>query len=171
MDNRRNITTSPLHDIENQYNVSPYRELDIHTSPIEDIENQLEVVRPKAKHSKTKKHKKKVIIDELYNKNKSFYIDAPPTELFSPAQNKFIPINKPIKKVDTVSNLSTLNTNKERVSSPVSWSHYKRTHMSPVKWTDQAYFPGGSRRRKKRKTKRNKKSRKMRKKTIRKSKY
>lgn len=168
MDNRRNITTSPLHDIENQYNVSPYRELDIHTSPIEDIENQLEVVRPKATHAKTRKNKKKkIIINELYNKNKSFYIDAPPSELFSPAKNMFIPI----KKVDTVSNLSTLNTNEKRVSSPVSWSEYKKTHMSPVKWTDQAYFPGGSRRRKKRKTKRNKKSRKMRKKTTRKSKY
>jgi hypothetical protein len=171
MDNR-NITTSPIHDIENQYNVSPYRELDIHTSPIEDIENQLGVTRPKASHGKTRKNKKrKIIINELYNKNKSFYRDAPPTELFSPAKNQFIPIDESIKKVDTVSNFSTLNTNKERVSSPELWSEYKRTHMSPVKWTDQAYFPGGSRRRKKRKTKRNKKSRKMRKKTIRKSKY
>ena len=186
-----NISTSPIDDEENQYrlspykDLSPYRELGVHTSPIKDIEKQFQVpiVKPKARRPKTKK--KKVNIEELYNRYQSFYIDDKPTELLFPRKkSKTTRVFKPIKKVGSKSNLPTFGIETHRPSSPSSWSEYQKGHMSPIdshsdewkpddewfKKSDEEYFPGGSKRKKKRNTKRNKKSRKKRKKTIRKRK-
>lgn len=140
------IHTSPIHDIENQIDSSSYRKLHINTSPVYDIENQLKIVKPiPKKDNKSKnKTKKRVTIKELYNKNKSFYKDAPPKELFSPekiANNSFIPINT----INTSSDTSITNTKKPKASSPLSWKEYKKTHLSPIEWNTSKddYFPGG----------------------------
>jgi hypothetical protein len=140
-----NITTSPIHDIENQYRMSPYRELEIYSSPVTDVENQLPtkipIIRPKAQKPKTQK--KGVTIQELYNKNHSFYKHVPPAELLT------------------------------RPKKPLTWIDYKKTHMSPVGWKEDdpiewkegdVYLPGGSTRKKKRNTKRKKSKRKTNKK-------
>lgn len=154
-----NITTSPIHDIENQFRMSPYRELRIDSSPVHDIENQLQIplIRPKAGKPKSS-NQKKVNIEELYNVNKSFYQDSPPSHLLTPHKKNSTNYVKPITKVHTNTDLLNLETKSNRAFSPLSWAEYKRTHLSPDNSTindlSNGYFPGGFTRKKKKNPKR-----------------
>lgn len=155
-----NITTSPVHDIENQHRMSPYRELIIDSSPVHDIENQLQrpIITPKARKPKSS-NQKKVNIEELYNVNKSFYQDSPPSHFLSPHQKNVTNSFNPIKRVPTNTDLLNIGTKSNRVFSPLSWAEYKRTHLSSASnpdapSADGQYFPGGYTRKKKKNTKR-----------------